>query len=372
MHLPAPDRLARWRLLLGEAADEALDTPLDGAWGEVDRLLGDLYDAGDQRGLGSSHPQVHRWLGDIRTYFPAPVVQVMQQDAWDRLGLARMLLEPEVLASIEPDVRLVATLLNLRQAIPAQTQASARILVARVVEQLRQQLRLPLVQAVQGALSRTPSHRRPRHREIDWHRTIRANLRHYQPELGTIIPQRLYGFARQGSRLKDLILCVDQSGSMAQAIVYAGIYASVLASLPTLRTRLVLFDTAVVDLSDQLGDPVELLFGVQLGGGTDIGKALAYCQTLVQRPADTTLLLISDLLEGGSSERMLRVCAGLRRSGVRMACLLTLSDEGRPVYDHDHARALGALGIPAFACTPGAFPALMARALRGEDLAAPA
>jgi len=142
----------------------------------------------------------------------------------------------------------------------------------------------------------------------------------------------------------------------------------VLASIRAVRTSLVVFDTAVVDLTGQLHDPVELLFGTQLGGGTDINKALGYAETLVQAPQDTILVLISDLFEGGHRAEMLKKAANLRQSGLTMVALLALNDEGAPSYDHENAAALAALDIPAFACTPDLFPELMAAAINKQDL----
>lgn len=170
---------------------------------------------------------------------------------------------------------------------------------------------------------------------------------------------------------KDVILCVDQSGSMAASVVHAAVFGAVLASMRTLATRLVVFDTAVVDLTDQLDDPVDVLFGTQLGGGTDINRALAYCQSRITRPADTVVVLISDLHEGGVRDGMVRRAAAMKASGVRFVTLLALSDEGTPSYDREHAAALAALGVPAFACTPDHFPEVMAAAIGGRPLPIP-
>jgi hypothetical protein len=157
---------------------------------------------------------------------------------------------------------------------------------------------------------------------------------------------------------------------MAASVVHAGVLGSALASLPTLATRVVAFDTAVVDLSDELADPVDVLFGIQLGGGTDIDRALAYCQTLVTRPARTLLVLLSDLYEGGDEGAMLRRAASLIASGVRLIVLLALSDDGAPGYSRDNAARLAALGAPVFACTPDRFPDMLAAALDGRDVGA--
>jgi len=378
---PVTDRLARWRLVLGEAAEFPKGAcSLSETEAAMDRALAALYEsggggasgtaAGRHGGLGASAPNVARWLGDIRQYFPSSVVQVMQKDALERLGLRRMLLEPELLSAVQADVHLVGTLLSLGGVLPARTRETARLVVRKVVEELERRLASPLRQAVAGALNRAERNRRPRHHEINWDRTIRLNLKHYQPEYRTIVPERLVGHGRKRGALRDVILCVDQSGSMASSVVYSGVFGATLASLPTLHTRMVVFDTSVVDLTEEMTDPVDLLFGVQLGGGTDINRALAYCQGLVRAPHDTILVLISDLYEGGNRDEMLQRAAALAGSGVRMIALLALSDDGAPSYDSSIAGELAALDVPCFACTPDLFPELMAAAITRSDVGA--
>jgi hypothetical protein len=374
------ERLRRWRLVLGAtedtSGDDATGISLTGADQAMDAALDALYagqpvdgESARTGGLGKSAPRVARWLGDIRRYFPSTVVQVMQRDAVDRLGLTRMLLEPELLAAVEPDVHLVGTLLALNAVLPERTRDTARAVVRRVVEQLEHRLADRARALIAGALRRADTTHRPRPSDIDWDRTIRANLRHYSPELGTIIPEQLVGHARrQHGVARDVILAVDQSGSMAESVVYAGLYGAVLASMRSLRTRLVAFDTAVVDLTEQLDDPVDVLFGIQLGGGTDINRAIAYCQSLITRPTDTLLVLLSDLYEGGVRDELLHRVGNLVESGVTVVVLLALADSGRPAYDRENAAALHELGVPAFACTPELFADLMAAAIRREDL----
>ncbi|MBN1890508.1 MAG: VWA domain-containing protein [Thermoflexales bacterium] len=375
------ERLRRWRLILGGHEADGTGFSLGGADVGLDQALGALYDAeggdrgeggegsGRSGGLGRSAPNVARWLGDIRSYFPSSVVRVMQQDALERLNLRQMLLEPELLEAVEPDVHLVATLLALKSVIPEKTKETARLVVRQVVEELERKLANPLRQAITGSLNRAARNRRPRYNEIDWQRTIRANLKHYQAEYRTIIPETRIGFGRKRSELRDVILCIDQSGSMASSVVYAGVLGAVMASLPVVKTHVIVFDTAVVDLTEELHDPVELLFGVRLGGGTDINRALSYCQELVSRPQDTILVLISDLYEGGRRAEMLRRAAALVGAGVQVIALLALSDDGAPSYDHGVAASLAELGISAFACTPDAFPDLMAAAINRHDIA---
>jgi Mg-chelatase subunit ChlD len=364
---PEDERLRRWRLLLGEATEPTLPS-LGREDQEIDRVLSQVYDAERTAGLGGSAPDVARWLGDIRTYFPTSVVRVLQRDALDRLGLTQLLLEPELLEEAEPDVHLVATLLSLSRVIPERTRETATYVVRQVVQDIERRLSEPLRQAVHGALSRSTRNRRPRLREVDWQRTVRANLKNYLPAQRTIVPERFIGYGHKRQRLKDVVIAVDQSGSMAESVVYAAVLGSVMASISSVSTRLVVFDTSVVDLTDQLSDPVDVLFGVQLGGGTDIGAAMDYCASTVQRPADTVMVLISDLFEGGQKGRLQRRVASLVEAGVRFVTLLALSDNGRPAYDHTLAAELRALGVPVFAATPDLFPELITAALSGHDL----
>lgn len=361
------DQRERWRLILGAKADTAGDIPLEGDAAAMDRTLEALYDSERKKGLGPSQPNVNRWLGDIRRYFPTPVVQIMQRDALERLQLDRMLLEPELLETVEPDVHLVGTLLSLSKVLPDRTRETARQVVRRVVDQVEARLTHPLEQAVRGSLDRAARTRRPRPGDIDWLRTIHRNLRHYQADYKTILPVELTGYARRRRRMRDVIVLIDQSGSMAESVVYAGIMSCILASLPSLHTQVVAFDTSVVDLSDHLEDPVELLFATQLGGGTDIGRALRYAEQVVSRPAETIVILISDLFEGGEVEAMLASLRRLVDSGLTFIPLLALSDEGAPAHDRELAARLAAMDLPAFACTPDQFPALFAAALQGND-----
>jgi hypothetical protein len=392
-----PERLRRWRLLLGSSADTALGGgALTGDDAAIDGALGALYDgdgsggasggagggaggagrgsrAGAARagGLGASAPRVARWLGDIRRYFPSTVVRVMQQDAIDRLNLRQLLFEKEMLEAVEADVHLVGTLLSLKELLPETTKATARAVIAKVVAEVERRIADRTRSAVAGALNRAARTRRPKPRDIDWNKTIAANLTRYVPSHRTVIPERLVGYGRRQQVVaRDIVLAIDQSGSMAPSVVYASVFGAVLASIRSLRTSVVAFDTSVADLTALLADPVDVLFGTQLGGGTDINKAAAYCEGLITRPRDTIFVLISDLYEGGDAEAMLARLGGLRASGVCVVALLALSDDGAPSYDAGNAASLAALGIPAFACTPDAFPELLAVAIGGGDVAA--
>lgn len=389
--MPAPDieQLRRWRLILGKDAQAPLDGMCAGAGGgcglsagdaEMDAALAAIYDevpededdSPKQRsaGLGSSAPRLAKWLGDIRTYFKEDVVSVIQADAIERKGLTQLLFEPETLKSVQPNIQLVGTLMSLKGRIPERTKETARMVVAAVVEEVKKKLEQRLRQAVLGALNRKEHSPLPSATAIDWKWTIGRNLKNYRPEVGTIVPEKVYFYSRaQRSNAWTVIVDMDQSGSMADSVVYGAICGSIFASLPALDTHVIAFDTEVVDLTEKCGDdPVDMIFGVQLGGGTDINKSVAYCEQFIKEPKKTLFILITDLFEGGNEAQLVRRMGEMRASGVKAICLLALSDAGAPSYDENLARKLAALGIPCFACTPAKLPDLVEGALRGADL----
>lgn len=360
--------LKRWRLILGGNEADGTGITLTPEEQRIDQSLEAVYDSDRRGGLGSSAPKVSRWLGDIREFFPQTVVQVIQRDAIKRLNITSLLTEKEMLETVVPDVHLVATLMSLSRVIPEKNKEMARQVVRKVVDELLRKLSAPTQQAVTGALNRSARRRNPRYNEIDWKTTITKNLKNYQPEYKTIIPEVRIGYGRKRKAMKDIILCLDQSCSMGTSVIYSGIFGSVLASIPAVNTRMVVFDTAVVDLTDDLQDPVDLLFGVQLGGGTDIARALTYCQGVITRPQDTVLVLVTDLYEGGDPREMRKKFVSLVNSGVQLIVLPALNDDGAPSYDKNHTEFLANIGVPTFACTPDKFPDLMAAALSKQDI----
>lgn len=360
--------LKRWRLILGGNEADGTGITLTQEEQRIDQSLEAVYNSDRRGGLGSSAPKVSRWLGDIREFFPQTVVQVIQRDAIKRLNITSLLTEKEMLETVVPDVHLVATLMSLSRVIPEKNKEMARQVVRKVVDELLRKLSAPTQQAVTGALNRSARRRNPRYNEIDWKTTITKNLKNYQPEYKTIIPEVRIGYGKKRKAMKDIILCLDQSGSMGTSVIYSGIFGSVLASIPAVSTRMVVFDTAVVDLTDDLQDPVDLLFGVQLGGGTDIARALTYCQGVITRPQDTVLVLVTDLYEGGDAREMRKKFVSLVNSGVQLIVLPALNDDGAPSYDKSHAEFLANIGVPTFACTPDKFPDLMAAALSKQDI----
>ena len=379
------DRVERFRLILGRTAEQDL-ARLGGRGGsllgaaelELDAALDAIYSVEEERpeekgersaGLGRSAPRLAKWLGDIRSYFPRDVVAVIQQDAIDRKGLTQLLFEPETLGQVTPSIELVGTLLSLKGMIPDKTKETARMVVRAVVDELVKKLESDIVSAVRGALDRSRHSPLKSLPNLDWKRTIGKNLKNYDAARRTIVPERMYFWARQLRRREwNVIVCMDQSGSMAESVVYGAVTGSILASMPALETHMVVFDTEVVDLTAQSSDPVDLLFGVQLGGGTDINRAVKYCQGLVHDPKKTLFLLITDLFEGGNGAELVRRMDDLRASGVRTVTLLALSDSGVPTYDEGMAKRLRAGGTPCFGCTPGLLPELLSAAIKGADL----
>lgn len=377
---PETERRRRWRLMLGADPDEGPEAGdgfgLSGDDRAIDKALAALYDRGEPTdgsarsgGLGSSAPRVTKWLADIRSYFPAPIAQVVQADALERLDLRRLLMEPEIIQAVEPDIHLASVLAQLADVMPEAARTAARQVVQKVVDEIERRIAEKTRSVVSSAINRSARTRRPRHSDIDWNRTIAANLKHYLPEYRTVVPHRLVGHGRHRTGVeREVIVAMDQSGSMAESVVYASIFAAVLAGIRTLKTSLVAFDTAVVDLTDHLDDPVDVIFAAQLGGGTDINTAIGYCVQLVTNPAETILVLISDLFEGGRRDELLRRIRALRESGVTVLALLALDDSGTPAYDHQIAGAFSELGIPTFACTPDVFPEALEIAINGGDL----
>jgi uncharacterized protein with von Willebrand factor type A (vWA) domain len=379
--------LLRWRLVLGpqpptgsraslwdrSEAEISGDDRLGGADRALDFLYGSDGEGGSSAersaGLGGSAPYVPTWLGDIRRYFPREVVAFMEKDAIELRGLRQLILEPETLQTLEKDVSLVATLLAFKDMMPDATRQAARQVVAEIVDDLRRKLEHQTRTAVLGALRRDRHSPLPVLRNLDIRRTIHAGLVNYRPELGSIIPERIYFYANQ-RRYHEwrVVILVDQSGSMGESVVYSSIIAAVFASLSSLDTRLVFFDTSVADLSDQLADPVEVLFGTRLGGGTDIARAVQYGASLVGQPDKTIFLLITDLYEGGDAAALLRHLAALKESRVQVMCVLALNDRGVASYDKDLGRRVAALDISTFAATPNKLVEAVEQALRGGSV----
>ena len=381
------ERIKRWRLILGTESNQQFAAmngqqavSLSEEQALMDQALAAIYNRSESGGFGSgrgagngpSNPQISRWLGDVRTLFEKDLVTVIQSDAMERCGLRQLLFEPELLEHVEPDISLASAILMLKDQIPQRSKESVRAFIAKIVEEINKLLEADIRRAVTSAVNRRMHSPIPSASAMDFPLTIRRNLKNYNPELGTIVPEHFYFFDRTTtapSKQWTIILDVDQSGSMGESVIYSSIMSCILASMAAIRTHIVAFDTKVVDLTEKCEDPVDLLFGFQLGGGTNIDQSVAYCQKFVENPAKTLFFLITELEEGGNRASLLRSLKELKESGVTVACLLAIADGGKPYYDAQMAERVASLSIPCFACSPQMLPTLLERALKGQDLA---
>lgn len=376
------EKMSRWRLILGQDSEKRLSgmgaQALTSEQSLMDQALAAIYNRTESGGFGAggagkgpSNPQISRWLGDVRTLFEQDLVKVIQADAMNRCGLKQLIFEPELLENLEPDVNLASTILLLKDQIPKRSRESVRVFIKKIVEEINKLLEQDVRRAVTAAVNKRRHSPIPSAAALDYKTTISRNLKHYDRELKTIIPEHFYFYDRTSTTAANkwtVILDIDQSGSMGESVIYSSIISCILASMSALSTRIVAFDTNVVDLTEKSDDPVDLLFGFQLGGGTDINKSVAYCEQFVTNPRKTLFFLISDLEEGGNRAALLRRLADLKQSGVTVVSLLALADGGKPYCDENMAGKIAALGIPCFACNPQNLPQLLERALKGQDL----
>lgn len=371
------ERIARWRLILGSESQNTFDnmggTSLNEEQLLMDQALSAIYGGPGESfsgaGKGPSSPHISKWLGDLRTLFDSEIVAVVQNDAIERKGLKQLLLEPELLENLEPDMNLASTLLMLKDQIPKKSKESARRFIRRIVEDINKMLENDVRRAVTAALNKRVHSPLPSASAIDFPMTIRRNLKNFNQDIGAIVPEKVWFFDRS-SRVNrwNVILDIDQSGSMGQSILYSSVMACILASMSAVNTQVVAFDTEIMDLTHLCQDPVDLLFGFQMGGGTDIAKSIAYCRSLVENPGKTLFFLISDLMEGGNRGALLRRIEEMKESGVKVIVLLAIADGGKPCYDEQTAQRIANMDIPCFACTPEKLPLLLERALKGQDL----
>ena len=372
-------QMARWRLILGSETENSFTAmggvPLSREDFLMDSALAAIYgQSGDSSfgsggGKGPSSPVLSKWLGDLRSLFDPEIVAVVQNDAIERKGLKQLLLEPELLDGLEPDLNMASTLLMLKDQIPKKSKESARRYIQKIVEEINKLLENDTRRAVTAALNSRAHSPLPSAAAIDFPYTIRRNLRNYNQELKTVVPERVWFFDRSSRANRwHIILDIDQSGSMGSSILYSSVMACILASMSALRTSVVAFDTQIMDLTPLCADPVDLLFGFQMGGGTDIAKSIAYCQGLVEEPKKTIFFLISDLEEGGNRAGLLRRVEELKDSGVTVVTLLAIADGGKPYYDAQTAQRISSMGVPCFACAPERLPELLERVLKGQTL----
>lgn len=385
------ERMKRWRLILGQESNERFSGMSGGGFALsqeqalMDQALASIYNStesggfgrgdgmGGGRGAGNgpSNPQITKWLGDVRTLFDKELVKIVQADAMERCGLKQLLFEPELLESVEPDVNLASTILMLKDQIPKRSKESVRIFIKKIVDEINKLLEADIRRAVTAAVNKKNHSPIPSAAALDYKMTIRRNLKNYNQELQTIVPEHFYFFDRTtmaASRQWHVILDIDQSGSMGESVIYSSIMSCILASMASIQTHVVAFDTSVVDLTEKSEDPVDLLFGFQLGGGTNIDQSVAYCEKFIENPRKTLFFLITDLEEGGNRASLLRRLGEMKDAGVTVVCLLAIADGGKPYYDTQMAERVASLKIPCFACNPQMLPLLLERAFKGQDL----
>ena len=367
----------RWRLLLGRYAERQLGDCLSGIDTRRDSALDYLYgreytargirsgDGSRSGGLDPTQIQALDWLSDTKGLFPEKVFEAMQTDAIERYQLADLLKDPKVWEELPSTPGMLRALLTFRDRADPQVQAEVRRIAQQVIEEIMEKLKSKLARSMSGRRNRHMRSPMKSSANFDARATIRMNLKSWDDERQRLIAERLQFMSRQKRHLDwTVVLCVDQSGSMTESLIFSALMAAVLSGLPGIRTKMVLFDTSVVDVTDELDDPLSLLLSVQLGGGTDIGKAVSYCEDLIEQPSRTIFALISDFFEGASPRALLAAVARLSESRVRMLGIAALDDRGTANFDRYMAGKLAQLGMNVGAMTPDAFADWLAKVMQ--------
>jgi Mg-chelatase subunit ChlD len=370
--------LARWRLVLGKYAKERIHTGMSAEQMRMEDALDFLYsreycgrgvrdedaEKSPEGSLDPSQLNVPRWLSEVRELFPKETVAIIEKHALDRYGLTELVTDPEILRHLEPNFELLKMLLTFRGHLKGEVLNEARRVIRVVVDEIKQRLETEIRQAFSGRSNRFRHSNVKVAQNLDWRGTIRRNLKNYSTARKQMVIDNVLFFSRIQRRLPwRVILCVDQSGSMAGSVIYSAIMAGILAGLPLINVNLVVFDTSVVDLSSHVEDPVELLMSVQLGGGTNIGQAMRYCEQLMEDPHRTILALVSDFCEGGEPSRMIASCQRFREAGAKLLGLAALDENANPSYDRRMAEALAAEGMDVAALTPKHFAEWLAKTI---------
>jgi Mg-chelatase subunit ChlD len=372
--------LARWRLVLGRSAEShSIGFGDDGECERIENLLGFLFEEGvggkgrggrrsgsRQGGRGGSALTVPSWVDAVNELFPRAAKEVLEREFVQRRGIAELLEEPKLLEKVEPNLDLVRTLLTHKDLLNPKTRILARKIIDQVVQQLKEKMKIQVEQAITGAIRRDKHSPRRVFRNLDLNMTLRRNLKNYDTETGKLLVDQLYFFAAERrKRPWHIIIAVDQSGSMLDSAIFSTVMASIFFELPAVRTSLFLFDTDIADLSDQVGQPVDVLLSIQLGGGTDITMALQYAHQLVREPARSIVVLITDFYEGRAERDLIRQTKEMAESGIRMIGLGALGYDARPEYNKSTARRLRKVGMDILVCTPERLAECMAEIIRG-------
>jgi len=378
MKRESPTAMNRWRLVLGQYAQPCLPCELTAEQMRMEQALDFLYSREyrgrgvRQRGPGGrcgsldpSQISVPHWLAEVRELFPRETVEVIEKHALERYEMSELVTDPDTLARLEPSMDLLKVLLTFRGQMHGQVLDEARRIIRKVVRELTDKLKNELRNALSGRLNRFRRGHLKVAQNLDWRGTIRLNLKNYDHNRRKLFVDDVRFFSRVERRLPwTIVLCVDQSGSMADSVIYSAVMAAILAGLPSVTVKMVVFDTSIVDLSDRVDDPVEVLMSVQLGGGTDIGLAMSYCEKLVEDPRRTIVILVSDFCEGAGPARLLGTCRRLREAGVTLLGLAALDEKALPCFDRQMADRLAATGMEIAALTPNHLAQWLSRVIR--------
>lgn len=365
--------LQRWRLILGEAAENSLGG-LDERARQMDHALEWLYGRDPERlqrgerqgGLENSCLTTPEWINAIHTLFPQQVIERLESDAVLRYGIEEVVTNLDVLERIKPSESLLRAVLHTKHLMNPDVLNAARKLVHQVVEQIMARLAKEVRQSFSGIRDRQRPSRIPLARNFDFKNTLRANLKHWHPQGRKLYIEspKFISRVKRHTEKWQLILLVDQSGSMVDSVIHSAVMAACLWQLPGIRTHLVAFDTSVVDLTADVADPVELLMKVQLGGGTNIAQAVEYARQLIEQPQKSAIVLVSDFFEGGSSSFLIHQVKLSVQSGVKLLGLAALDSTATPCYDHEMAQALVNAGAQIAAMTPGELASWLAENLQ--------
>lgn len=361
--------LNRWRLVLGSMSDNSLSFSGSDreilSFEDMEQLLDYLYShaQGDDvrgesisdrsGGLGESQLTAAKWITKVRELFPKQTAEVLERHALDEFKMTELLTDKKVLEQMKPDMSLLKTVLQLKHLMKGEVLETAKKIAHAVAEELSEKLAQSTRQALTGRLDRNSRSAVRSARNIDIHKTIRRNLKNYDKENETLVLKDVYFSSRvKKYNKKTVIIAVDESGSMLGSVIYSAVMAQIISKLPFAEIKLVIFDTEIVDLSGMVEDPVEVMMSVQLGGGTDIGKALSYCESLIQTPSDTCVLCVTDLCEGGYPHILLNTAQNIMTSGAKLSFLTALDECANPVYDKNMGQLLADMGAFVGALTP--------------------
>lgn len=356
--------LNKWRLILGKFSDQQI--PLEGGLSEMDSVLDFLYSreysseqgirnegGGLYGGREGSALTVPSWLSKVRKLFPEETVEIMQKQAIEKYQLKELLTDEKILRQMQPDMELLKNILSFKNLMSPQVLATAREIIAQVVKEIERQLENEIREAFYGKKNPYKSSAMRSMRNFDFKKTIRRNLKHYIPDDKLLIPEHLYFCSRVKKQNEyHIIIVVDESGSMMSSVIYSAVMAGIFSGLSALKTDLIIFDTSVVDLTDYVSDPVEVLMNVQLGGGTDISKALDYAAAKITQPSKTIVVLVSDLYDGYDYRQMYRRVYDIVETGANMFVLPALDFDASGRYDRNAAQKMADLGAQVAAITP--------------------